>query len=76
MRLAEKLIVKAKEAGADIIKFQTYKADKLVTKKIPEILELGRVKKKSGTQYDSYKNLDSFNKEQYVQLVNYVKKII
>ena len=40
LRLAEKLIVKAKEAGADIIKFQTYKADKLVTKKIPEILEL------------------------------------
>ena len=74
LRLAEKLIVKAKEAGADIIKFQTYKADKLVTKKSPRFWNWKGEKKKNGTQYDSYKNLDSFNKTQYVQLVKLCKK--
>ena len=33
---AEKLIMTASRAGADIIKFQTYKAEKLVTKKLKD----------------------------------------
>ena len=33
LRLGEKLIKAAKEANADCIKFQTYKADNLTTKK-------------------------------------------
>ena len=33
LKMAEKLIRKASESGADIIKFQTYKAEKLVIKK-------------------------------------------
>ena len=39
--MAEKLIKEAKKGGADIIKFQTYKAEKLCNKKITEILEMG-----------------------------------
>ncbi len=74
MKLAERLIVKAKEAGADIIKFQTYKAEKLVVKKSPRFWNWEGERKKSGTQYDSYKNLDSFNKEQYQQLYKLCKK--
>ena len=35
MDYAELLIKEAKSAGADIIKFQTYKADKLVSKTAP-----------------------------------------
>ncbi len=74
MKLAERLIVKAKEAGADIIKFQTYKAENLVVKKSPRFWNWKGERKKSGTQYDSYKNLDSFNKEQYQQLYKLCKK--
>ena len=35
LKIAEKLIKEAKLNGADIIKFQTYKANKLVIKKSP-----------------------------------------
>ena len=35
LKIAEKLIKSAKKAGADIIKFQTYKAEKLTIKKSP-----------------------------------------
>lgn len=74
MKLAERLIVKAKEAGADIIKFQTYKAENLVVKNSPRFWNWKGERKKNGTQYDSYKNLDSFNKEQYQQLYKLCKK--
>ena len=33
MTLAKKMIDEAKKAGADYVKFQTFKADRLVTKK-------------------------------------------
>ena len=35
MKLAERLIKEAKNNGADIIKFQTYKAENLTIKKSP-----------------------------------------
>ena len=35
IKFAKKLIDKAKQAGCDIIKFQTYKAEKLTTKNAP-----------------------------------------
>ena len=45
--LAEKLIKSAKENGADIIKFQTYKADKLVVKHASRFWNWsGEIKKK------------------------------
>ena len=58
--IAEKLIKSAKKAGADIIKFQTYKAEKLVARNAPRFWHwTGEIKKK-GTQFDSYKRLDKF----------------
>ena len=68
MRMAEKLIVSAKKAGADIIKFQTYKADKLVIQKSPRFWSWDGEKVKNGTQHDSYSKLDSFEKEDYRKL--------
>ncbi len=68
MRMAEKLIVSAKKAGADIIKFQTYKADKLVIRKSPRFWSWDGEKVKNGTQHDSYSKLDSFEKEDYQKL--------
>ncbi len=68
IRMAEKLISHAKNAGADIIKFQTYKASKLVIKKSPRFWSWDGEKKKHGTQYDSYSELDKFNFKDYLKL--------
>ena len=74
MRLAEKLIKEAKQNGADIIKFQTYKAHKLVVKKSPRFWSWKGEKKAKGTQYDSYSILDSFNEKEYQKLFALCKK--
>ncbi len=74
MKIAERLIKKAKENGADIIKFQTYKAEKLTIKKSPRFWNWKGEKKKAGTQYDSYKELDKFDKKDYIKLKNLCKK--
>ena len=66
--------MKLKKAGADIIKFQTYKAKKLTTKNAPRFWNWKGELKENGTQYDSYSNLDSFTKNEYRQLINYCKK--
>ena len=74
LKFGKRLIDEAKKAGADIIKFQTYKAKKLTTKSAPRFWNWQGELKKNGTQYDSYSNLDSFNKNEYRQLINYCKK--
>jgi len=74
MDYAEELIKSAKRAGADIIKFQTYKASKLTTKNAPRFWSWEGEKKKEGSQYDSYSVLDSFDKEQYIKLKSICKK--
>ena len=68
MDYAEELIKTAARAGADIIKFQTYKADKLSTKDAPRFWSWEGEQKEEGSQHDSYSLLDSFEKEQYVEL--------
>src|SRR3989338_815855 len=68
LELAKKLIVTAAEAGADAIKFQTYQAEKLVTKTAPRFWEWGGEEKPDGTQFDSYKTMDKFPREYYPEL--------
>ena len=68
IKMAEKLIISAKKAGADIIKFQTYKAEKLVIKKSPRFWNWDGEKKPKGTQYDSYSELDKFDFKDYLAL--------
>ena len=65
---AEKLIVTASRSGASIIKFQTYKAEKLVTKKAERFWNWDGEEIKNGSQYDSYKLLDKFNQKEYEEL--------
>ena len=74
LKIGEKLIDAAKRAGADCIKFQTYKADKLTTRKAKRFWKWKGEEKKIGTQYDSYSNLDKFNFNEYLHLFNYCKK--
>ena len=74
LRLGEKLIKAAKEANADCIKFQTYKADNLTTKKAKRLWKWSGVKKKCGTQIDSYSILDKFGYKEYYSLNKLCKK--
>lgn len=74
LKIAEKLIKEAKKNGADFIKFQTYKANKLTTKKSPRFWNWTGEKNKRGTQYDSYKRLDVFNDNDYYKLKKICEK--
>lgn len=74
LELAEELIKAAKKNGADIIKFQTYKAESLTIKNSPRFWSWDGEKKKNGTQYDSYSLLDKFNEREYKALVKLCKK--
>ena len=69
MDYAEELVKTAKRAGADIIKFQTYKASKLTTKSAPRFWDWDGERDSKGSQYDSYSNLDSFGENEYQQLI-------
>jgi sialic acid synthase SpsE len=74
MDYAEKLIRTAARAGADIVKFQTYKAEKLTTRNAPRFWDWEGELETEGSQFDSYSFLDSFEREQYVELVHLCKK--
>lgn len=73
---AKDLIRKAATAGADAIKFQTYKAGKLTTKSAPRFWEWKGEPIKKGTQFDSYRTMDvdKFPLKHYPELINTCKK--
>jgi sialic acid synthase SpsE len=74
MDYAEELIKTAARAGADIIKFQTYKAEKLALKTAPRFWNWDGEEKKDGSQFDSYSKLDSFERNQYEKLIELCDK--
>jgi len=69
MDYAEELIKTAARAGADMVKFQTYKAKNLSTKDAPRFWNWEGEPVENGTQFDSYSALDSFEREQYEALM-------
>lgn len=74
MDYAEELVKSAKRAGANIIKFQTYKASKLTTKSAPRFWDWDGEAVAGGSQFDSYSRLDSFGEAEYKQLISICKK--
>lgn len=69
MDLAQELIDKAAKAGADAIKFQTYKAENLVTNNAVAFWGKEKV-----SQLEYYKRLDRFGKDEYYELFQYAKE--
>ena len=69
MTLAKRMIDKAVEAGADSIKFQTYKAEKLVTKEAVAFWGNEQI-----SQIEYYRRLDRFGKAEYVELFKYAEE--
>ena len=70
---AKKLILKAKQGGADAAKFQTYKAELITSKNSPSYWDTSKEKTKS--QFKLFKKYDQFNESEYVKLYKYCKSL-
>jgi len=66
------LVDAAKQAGADIVKFQTFEADSLVTKKSPKAA-YQKINDNSKSQYEMLKKLQ-LSKENHYKIKDYCKK--
>ncbi len=66
MELAKRLVCEAAEAGADAIKFQTYKAGTLASKNSPAYWDL--TKEPTTSQYELFSRHDSFWKKEFEEL--------
>jgi len=67
--LAMEMIDSAADAGADAIKFQTYKAEKIVTANAVAFWGDERI-----SQLEYYKRLDRFGKKEYAKLLSYAQE--
>lgn len=67
--IAKQMIDGAVWAGASAIKFQTYKAERLVTSKAGAYWGTEK-----STQLEYYKNLDKFGQKEYKELFDYAKE--
>ncbi|HEY7820694.1 MAG TPA: N-acetylneuraminate synthase family protein, partial [Vicinamibacteria bacterium] len=72
LELGRALIREAAAAGADAIKFQSYKAGKISTKTAPRYWV--EADDPDGSQYDTYKKLDSFGPDEHEELFRYAKE--
>jgi len=72
LKLAKKLIDAAKDAGADAIKFQTFKAERVVTRHA-EKAEYQKKTTGEGFQYEMIKKLE-LSEDEFKELANYARK--
>jgi sialic acid synthase SpsE len=70
---AKKIIKLAKEGGADAVKFQSYKADKIACKNSPYYWDLKEVAVKS--QYKLFQKFDKFGYKEFFLLKKYCDKL-
>ena len=69
MDLARRLIEEAKEGGADAIKFQTYKAEKIASQHSPAYWNLSQ--EPTTSQYALFKKYDRFWKKEFEEIKKY-----
>lgn len=73
LEAAKLYIDEAKKVGINAAKFQSYKADTIASKNSPAYWDTS--KEPTASQYELFKKLDSFNKEDYEELCNYCKSV-
>lgn len=71
--LAKKLIDVASDAGADAVKFQTFKAEKLVSKQAQKADYQKQTTEAQESQYDMIKKLE-LDENTHLELMNYCKE--
>jgi N,N'-diacetyllegionaminate synthase len=74
MELARQLIDEAKRAGADIVKFQTFKATELVSKSAEKAAYQKSSTDSGETQFDMIKKLE-LSQSAHLELMNYCEKV-
>ena len=74
LKFAKKLVYIAKNAGADAVKFQSFKADKLAFKNTPKVKYQKINSPKSQSHYEMLKKLELSNND-HKQLIDYCKKL-
>ena len=73
IKTAEKQIVLAHEGGADAVKFQTYKASKIASKKSKAYWDLNL--EPTLSQFELFKKYDKFEKKDYLYLKNFSDEV-
>lgn len=73
MGIARDLILKAHEAGADVIKFQSFKTERLVSKSA-QLAEYQKSKSEHRSQFELLKSLE-LSQENHVELQQYAEKL-
>lgn len=73
MDAAKLMIKEAKFAGADAVKFQSYKADTIASKNSPSYWDTNE--EPTTSQYELFKKFDSFGKEEYIELAKYCNEL-
>ena len=73
MDAAKLMIDKAKEGGADAVKFQSYKAGKLASKFSPAYWDLNA--EPTDSQYKLFQKFDRFGADEYQQLARHTKDL-
>ena len=74
INLAKKLIFEAKKAGADCVKFQTFKADEVVTEDAPKARYQIKNTDPNEKQIEMLRKLE-LSKEVYVELIALCKQV-
>lgn len=75
IEMAKKLVLTAKEAGVDYIKFQTFKASNLVTKSAKKAeYQVKSIDNNEDSQYQMLKKLE-LSPEEHLILMNYCKEL-
>ena len=73
LKLAKQMVDSAKKSGADAVKFQTFKAESLVSPKTAKIKYQRKTTGLKSTHYEMIKSLE-FSRENHVKIKNYCKK--
>lgn len=73
MEAAKKYVQAAKNVGIDAVKFQSYKADTIVSKNSPAYWDIS--KEPTPTQYGLFQKHDKFNEEDYREIAEFCKEI-
>lgn len=73
LEAAEKYIKEAKLAGIDAVKFQTYKANTIVSKNSPAYWDI--TEEPTKTQYELFQKFDHFNENEYKLLAEYCRSL-
>lgn len=74
INLAKKLIEEAKKAGADYVKFQSFKTEKLVSRNAEKAEYQKKTTGSSESQFDMIKKLE-LSEDDHITLLNYCKEL-